>query len=231
MSTRGRASSRAAVAGGARRSLRAAERREQLLDAAARLISDQGVAALTMERLAQSAGISKPVVYRRFRNRAAVLTALTERYWNFLRGAVLEEMSTAVSLDDLLAALARAQFRAVEDAGEVFHLLVANESIEPEVERWRQRRRRENELEWSARYQQQLGLPGPVADAAAAILRSALEGATSYWVRASGDDRAVVQEVCLELMKAGLQSLQDRFGQRIIEPGAQAGRPSGTPPR
>jgi AcrR family transcriptional regulator len=54
-------------------------RRQQVLDAALRLISEQGYAAVTMEGIARAAKIAKPVVYNAYPGRGPLLEALFER--------------------------------------------------------------------------------------------------------------------------------------------------------
>lgn len=57
----------------------AARNRERLLDAARELIADCGTEALTMDRLAERAGVGKGTVFRRFGSRAGLmLTLLSE---------------------------------------------------------------------------------------------------------------------------------------------------------
>jgi AcrR family transcriptional regulator len=56
-----------------------AVRSEQLLDAALALLAADGFEALSMESVARRAGVSRLVVYRSFRNRAALLLALLRR--------------------------------------------------------------------------------------------------------------------------------------------------------
>lgn len=55
------------------------ERRTQLLDAALHLVVARGHAATTMDAVAEQAGVTKPVVYGVFGNRAELLAALLER--------------------------------------------------------------------------------------------------------------------------------------------------------
>jgi AcrR family transcriptional regulator len=55
------------------------ERREQLLDAALRLISAEGFGAVSMEGVAREADIAKTVVYDAFANQHELLQALLER--------------------------------------------------------------------------------------------------------------------------------------------------------
>ena len=54
-------------------------RRQQVLDAALRLISEHGYGAATMEAIAREAKLAKPVVYKAYPGRGALLTALLER--------------------------------------------------------------------------------------------------------------------------------------------------------
>ncbi|RZS31213.1 TetR family transcriptional regulator [Herbihabitans rhizosphaerae] len=57
----------------------AEERRTQLLDAALRLIVTSGHDAVTMDALAERAGVTKPVIYGQFSGRADLLDALLRR--------------------------------------------------------------------------------------------------------------------------------------------------------
>ncbi|WP_216361185.1 TetR/AcrR family transcriptional regulator [Caulobacter mirabilis] len=52
------------------------QRREQLLEVAWRLTREEGTDALTLGRLAQAAGVAKPVVYDHFGERNGLLAAL-----------------------------------------------------------------------------------------------------------------------------------------------------------
>lgn len=53
-----------------------AERRQQILDAAAGLIAERGLAGVRLEDLGNAVGISGPAVYRHFANKEAVLEEL-----------------------------------------------------------------------------------------------------------------------------------------------------------
>ncbi len=56
------------------------ERQRQLLDAAWKLISDEGTDTLTLGRLAAEAGVTKPVAYDHFGTRNGLLVALYEDF-------------------------------------------------------------------------------------------------------------------------------------------------------
>jgi AcrR family transcriptional regulator len=56
-----------------------AERQEEILDAASRLLLRDGVAALTMATLADAVGVTSGALFRHFASRDAILLALAER--------------------------------------------------------------------------------------------------------------------------------------------------------
>jgi AcrR family transcriptional regulator len=55
------------------------ERREQVIDAALRVIVEQGYEGVSIEAIARTAGITRPVIYDHFRNLGELLEALIER--------------------------------------------------------------------------------------------------------------------------------------------------------
>jgi AcrR family transcriptional regulator len=63
-----------------RRRLAKEDRLRQLLDVSWKLISDEGTDALTLGRLAEEAGVSKPVVYDHFGTRNGLLAALYQDF-------------------------------------------------------------------------------------------------------------------------------------------------------
>lgn len=63
-----------------RRRLSREERLQQLLEVAWQLIGAEGTEALTLGRLAEQAGVTKPVVYDHFATRAGLLAALYQDF-------------------------------------------------------------------------------------------------------------------------------------------------------
>ncbi len=55
------------------------ERREQVIDAALRVIVEQGYEGVSIEAIARTAGVTRPVIYDHFPNLGALLQALIER--------------------------------------------------------------------------------------------------------------------------------------------------------
>jgi len=71
-----------------------AERREQLLDSALRIITSQGYGAVTIEAVAREAGVTKPVVYGMYDGLPSLLEALLDRQ----TGRALLQLFTALPL-------------------------------------------------------------------------------------------------------------------------------------
>jgi len=67
----------------------AARNREALLCAARRMIEEEGVEAVTMDALAEAAGVGKGTVFRRFESRAGLMAALINEFEIDWQGAVL----------------------------------------------------------------------------------------------------------------------------------------------
>jgi AcrR family transcriptional regulator len=66
--------------GSRRRRLSREDRHRQLLDVAWRLVREEGTEALTLGRVAEQAGVAKPVVYDHFATRPGLLAALYQEY-------------------------------------------------------------------------------------------------------------------------------------------------------
>src|SRR3954452_24496480 len=59
--------------------MRSAERREQLLDVTLDLVVERGFHAVTIEAIAQGAGVTRPIVYKQFTDLSGLVEALIDR--------------------------------------------------------------------------------------------------------------------------------------------------------
>jgi AcrR family transcriptional regulator len=119
----------------------AEKRREQLLDAALRTAVDQGFGAVTMDRIARAAGVTRPVVYGLFPDRGALLSALLERETKRARAALapalpaVPEPGDDVDPTDLLVTGMGAYLRAASEAPDTWRLvLFPAEGAPPELQ-------------------------------------------------------------------------------------------------
>jgi AcrR family transcriptional regulator len=63
----------------------AARNRQRILDAAARLFAEQGVGRVTMEAIAQAAGVGKGTLFRRFGDKSGLAVALLDSTYHRLQ--------------------------------------------------------------------------------------------------------------------------------------------------
>jgi len=92
-----------------------AKRREQLLDAAVRVIVEHGYEGVSIEAVARMAGVTRPVIYDHFANLGALLTALIEREEDYAL-AQLEQIVPAAPAEGEPAVLLAAGVRRFLDA-------------------------------------------------------------------------------------------------------------------
>ncbi|QLY32409.1 TetR/AcrR family transcriptional regulator [Nocardia huaxiensis] len=83
-----------------------AQRRQQLLDAGARLIADRGFLGMRLEDLGAAVGISGPAVYRHFPNKEALLVELlvgiSQRLLDGGKAVAAEAASPTAALEGLV---------------------------------------------------------------------------------------------------------------------------------
>ncbi|WP_420855827.1 TetR family transcriptional regulator [Thermoactinospora rubra] len=99
------------------------ERREQLIRISRALFADKGFDATSIEEVAATAQVSKPVVYEHFGGKEGLYAVVVDREMQKLLGMITEALSAAHSLIKLeRAALALLQY--IEESSEGFRILV-----------------------------------------------------------------------------------------------------------
>ena len=83
------------------------DRRDTLLDAAAELIETMSLEDVSMESVAERAGVSRPLVYKHFANRQDLLSSLYERESAQVHARVAADVRVARNMADMLGALVR----------------------------------------------------------------------------------------------------------------------------
>ncbi|QLC25365.1 TetR/AcrR family transcriptional regulator [Parasphingopyxis algicola] len=84
-----------------RRRMAPEDRRELILDAAARIVVEEGVSAANMDRVAREAEVSKPLVYNYFDNRANLLGTLLVREYPAFQGTPVRRRANE-SFEDII---------------------------------------------------------------------------------------------------------------------------------
>src|SRR5215204_782498 len=86
------------------------DRMEQTLKAAHELFAERGYAAVKMDEIAASVGVTKPLLYNYFGNKEQLYITCMERAGDSLTATVAEAVGATVSPGDALGAGVRAFF-------------------------------------------------------------------------------------------------------------------------
>ncbi|MDQ7883279.1 TetR/AcrR family transcriptional regulator [Atlantibacter hermannii] len=112
------------VTGSSSRRLSKAGRRQQLLETSLAIVREEDVDSLTLGRLAERAGVSKPVVYDHFPTRSALLIELYKWIDEERIGAFTRLMAdTHQNAQETIDALANAYIHCAADNTGAFHLV------------------------------------------------------------------------------------------------------------
>lgn len=114
-------------------------RRQQLLETAATIVRGEGTDALTLARLAEQAGVTKPIAYEHFGTRAGLLIALYRHFDERQSRAVSTALANeARTLEDAVAILSAAYVDCVLEAGPEFGAIADALSASEEMDDFRQ---------------------------------------------------------------------------------------------
>lgn len=174
------------------------DRRGQLLDVAADLVTSRGPGAVTIERLAAEAGVSRALAYQHFDNADEVLVALYRREVAGLGEAILAAVEAESEPEPKLRAAIRTFLDIVGARHGLFTVLAAAGSPVPARA---DDGTRAGHRFTQALFEQAFGLPRRRAKVAAAMTFGALNGGVEAW--AAGDlRRREVEEAALDVALA-----------------------------
>ena len=185
----------------AARRMRAPERRAQLLDVAAELVRHGGAGTLTMERLAERAGVSKAIPYRHFVDADAVLVALYQRETTALGAAVVDALRGAPAGADLVRVGVRAYFDEVVRRRDLLVALSSPGRAVPALADPDQAATRF--ASWVL--QEFHGLDARRAKAVSGMVQGAIVGAVGSYLAGLGSRRAV-EETLVEMIRVATTS-------------------------
>lgn len=193
-----------AAPGPTRRRLQPAERRAQLLDAAAEILSESGPRALTMERLALRIGVSKGLGYAYFKDAQDVALALWDREVGDVYRRVEAAMAGAASLEDGLRAAVVCYFDIVAERGAMLAALQSRFGG-TELNRRIEYRVRDFLGFWVERVREAHGVAKGPASTLSAMLVSSVEVAARTW-GAGLISRERAERLCVAFIREGLKA-------------------------
>lgn len=191
------------------------ERRRHLVDIARSIVTDEGIAPLTMEHVAERAGVSRGLVYNYFGNRAGLVTELWASVAVEWGGDPMPAIPLDASDDDLhalfadrLATTTSWYFDRIERGGELLLRLLSDPDLGDEVAAFRHHLHDLN-VAWWAQLCERLGVPEAEATVFSTMFNGASEG---LWELVASDTvpRAVIERVFLDSARVTFDDLLAR---------------------
>jgi AcrR family transcriptional regulator len=185
-----------------------ADRRDALLDAALALVAEGDSDSVSMEAVAERAGVSRPLVYKHFANRNELLGAVYQREAAMLHAELSAAVAAADGVADRFRALIRGALRAEAERGAAFAALRAAGQRTRE-RRQEQRRRDSGTLRYfAANAVCDFGLDEPTARIGVGILLGAIDTVLAQWRRHPTREQAtLLEDAYVALVVGGLTQL------------------------
>ncbi|HWB65943.1 MAG TPA: TetR/AcrR family transcriptional regulator [Mycobacteriales bacterium] len=185
------------------------DRRWALLEAADRVVQRDGPAA-SMNAIAAEAGITKPILYRHFGDKAGLYRALASRYIDELRVRLQAALLTRGGLEVRTRATIGAYLASIEERPQVYRFLIQRAAVEvPDVRGQVEGfvRRFGDELAAGLRHEAVLGGIDPMrATVWAQGIAGMVQAAGDWWLDQPAIPRDVVAEQLTALVMNGLSA-------------------------
>jgi AcrR family transcriptional regulator len=183
-------------------------RRDALLDAALALIAADGVEAVSMEAVAEGAGVSRPLVYKHFANRGELLVAVYRREAVNMYHELAAEVATAASLEDMYRVLIRGSLRAAKERGPVFIALRQAGAWTRDLRQEQRDRDRETVRAFAGRAVREHGLDRSAATSATVVVLGAIDPLLAQWRRRPTAAHArLLEEIYLNMVRAAYDAV------------------------
>lgn len=187
-----------------------AERRDALLDAAVALVTAGDVSVVSMEAVAEHAGVSRPLVYKHFANRGELLAAVYQREAKHLHRELAAEVGAADTLDGMFRTLIRGALRAAAQRGHVFAALRSAGGWNRALRHEQRSRDVDTVRAFSSRAVRELGIERRRATATTATLLAAIDPLLAQWrLRPTQENAALLEDIYMGMVSGAYQAISD----------------------
>lgn len=195
-----------------------AVRKDLILDHAAQIITKTGLSSCSLDAVAISANVSKPLVYKYFPNREALLIALLQREFDDIRGRNITlvtgrkpaDATEDMPVEDLLKAEVRHFLEYLLERGNLFRTLVNDPSIADPAKVTLQSGRGAIMKFWTERLNKAYGIPIDLVRVGVIMASHALEGAEGS-IRSGKIDIDSVADFWTTFITAGWRAVGARY--------------------
>jgi AcrR family transcriptional regulator len=187
------------------------ERRDALLDATVELVTSGDVAAVSMEAVAERAGVSRPLVYKHFANRSELLAAVYRRAARGLHRQLAREVAAAESVERMFGALIHGALHAADEQGRVFAALRSAGGWNRELRHEQRARDVDTVRAFAARAERELGIDRREATAATATLLATIEPVLAQWrLRPTPEHASLLEDIYMGMVHGVFAELRNQ---------------------
>ena len=188
-----------------------ADRREDLLDAALALVASGDVDGVSVDSVADKAGVSRSLVYKHFANRTEILTALYDRETSRLHEQLSADVVAARSLEDKYRALCHGSLAAAKARGQIFDGLRSAAGMNKELRKVQRDRDRTTAAAYVRQTVRETGVTEAVAEPVTQLLLGAIAPMLNLWhARPSDEHAAELEDAYMCLVTGALSELRRR---------------------
>ena len=179
-----------------------------LLDVAVAIAEDASVDEVTIEAVAERAGVSRPLLYKHFANRSALLAAMYRREAEDLHRQLTSRVAAAPTLEAMFDALISGALEASRERGAMFAALRSAGGWTSEV-RHEQRSRDVGTSRAFAATARREGVDGTKAGPATAMLLALVDSVVSQYRARPSEERAeLLHDTYMTIVRSTLAALR-----------------------
>jgi AcrR family transcriptional regulator len=178
------------------------ERRDALLDVAVELLTSGDVTAVSMEAVAERAGVSRALVYKHFANRSELLAAVYRREATHLHRRLAREVAASESLEGMFRALIHGALHAAGERGHLFAALRSAGGWNRELRHEQRARDVDTVHAFAARAVRELSIDRRDATAATAALLATIDAMLTQWrLRPTPENAALLEDIYVGMVQ------------------------------
>jgi TetR/AcrR family transcriptional regulator, fatty acid biosynthesis regulator len=181
-------------------------RRNLILDATAALVIAEGLTAVTMERIAREALVSKALVYSYFSNQTTLLSALLLREYRAFQKVARAEASKVSGLEPLVRATTRAYLDHIATRGALIQRLMREPAIAESLKELEAAARPVTAAFFAEQMTRERGINPDKALLASQFLMG-LSGAAGDYLAESGAEVDAIEPLVIAMIMASLDAL------------------------
>ncbi len=187
------------------------KRRALILDVAAKVVIEEGVSAVSMERLGREAQISKALVYNYFPNRNELLAALLHRDFEAIRTENLKAVEIAKNFEEMVRLSVRNYLAHVRERGSLLSRLMSEPSVVALVQKSRDQDTQINTRYLVKQVKYACNVPLEVAIVVVSMCNG-LTDAASKFIYDEQMDFELIEDLCVRMAMAGLDAVAKDYG-------------------